>query len=180
MVFRTASHMVLPSDKRSWMFRRLQYHSIEPAPPFVTQTGLQQHRRCSFFHSAHCSFGSPICFWSSWRWRDNVSRIILRKTCQSPRNCQCKWLLVFSSAPGTSLRSSGSPEKFFCFARVWWYPLSCQILYHHGILMIVPRCTSFTENFEICSLSSHQNFPLWARLYQYVFCKKPLLFSSSK
>ena len=27
--------------------------------------------------------------------------------------------------------------------------------------------------------SSHQNVPLWARLYQYIFCKKPSLFLSS-
>ena len=41
----------------------------------------------------------------------NDSRIIPRKTCQIPRNCQCKWLLVSSSAPRTSLGSSGSPGK---------------------------------------------------------------------
>ena len=34
---------------------------------------------------------------------------------------------------------------------------------------------------ELCDpqLSSRQNFPLWARLYQHVFCKKPSLFLSS-
>ena len=30
------------------------------------------------------------------------------------------------------------------------YLLCCQILYHHGISMIVPRFTFFTENFVIC------------------------------
>ena len=39
------------------------------------------------------------------------SRIIPRKTCQNPRNCQCKWLLVTLSAPRTSLGSSGSTGK---------------------------------------------------------------------
>ena len=35
-------------------------------------------------------------------------------------------------------------------------------------------------HWECCDLqlSSHRNFPLWARLYQHVFCKKPSLFSS--
>ena len=34
---------------------------------------------------------------------------------------------------------------------------------------------------EFCDLqlSSHQMFPLWARLYQHVFCKKTSLFTSS-
>ena len=45
----------------------------------------------------------------------NVSRIILHKTCQIPRNCQCKWLLVSSSAPGTSLSSCWSPVKFLFY-----------------------------------------------------------------
>ena len=36
-------------------------------------------------------------------------------------------------------------------------------------------------HWEFCDLqlSSHQNVPLWVRLYQHFFCKKPLLFSSS-
>ena len=42
----------------------------------------------------------------------NDSKIIPRKTCQIPENCQWEWLLVSSSAPGTSSGSSGSPGKF--------------------------------------------------------------------
>ena len=45
--------------------------------------------------------------------------------------------------------------------------------------MIVSRFTFFTENFVIRCDQVTKNIPLWARLYQYVFCKKPLLFSSS-
>ena len=41
----------------------------------------------------------------------------------------------------------------FCFSWAGLYPLCCQILYHHGISMIVPRFTFFTENFVICSNS---------------------------
>ena len=40
------------------------FHRIRP--PFVIQTGLQQHRRCHLFHSAHSSFSNPICFRSVW------------------------------------------------------------------------------------------------------------------
>ena len=76
----------------------------------------------------------------------NDSRIIPRKTCQIPRNCPCKWLLVSSSAPGTSFGSSGSPGKF-CYTRVW---IVCTALPNlvpprH----IVPRFTFFTWNFVI-------------------------------
>ena len=63
------------------------------------------------------------------------------------------------------------------FTWVWLYPLCCQVLYH-GTSMIVTRFTSFTENFFDLRLWSHQNFPLWTRLYQHVFCRKPSLFSS--
>ena len=45
--------------------------------------------------------------------------------------------------------------------------------------MIVARFTFFTKNFCDPRLFNHQNVPLWARLHQYVFGKKPLLFSSS-
>ena len=69
--------------------------------------------------------------------------------------------------------------RSFCFAWVWLYPLCCQILYHHGITMIVPWFTFLTENFVIRCDQVTPIVPLWARLYQYVLCKKPLLFSSS-
>ena len=46
---------------------------------------------------------------------NNDSRIIPRKLCRISRNCQCQWLLVSSSAPGTSLGSYWFPGKFsFC------------------------------------------------------------------
>ena len=32
-----------------------------------------------------------------------------------PGNCQCKWILISSSASRTSLGSSGSPEKFLFY-----------------------------------------------------------------
>ena len=68
----------------------------------------------------------------------NDSMIIPRKTCQIPRNCQCRWLLVSSSAAGTSLGSSGSPEKILICTGV-------------SVSMIVPRLTVFTKNLLICS-----------------------------
>ena len=46
------------------------FHRI--CPPFVDQTWLQQHRRCPFLHSAHCSFGNNICFRSVWCWRTMI------------------------------------------------------------------------------------------------------------
>ena len=49
----------------------------------------------------------------------NDSKIILHRVCQIRRNFKCKWLLVSSSAPRTSLGSSGSPEKsLFCTCRI--------------------------------------------------------------
>ena len=68
----------------------------------------------------------------------NDSMIIPRKTCQIPRICQCRWLLVSSSAAGTSFGSSGSPGKILICTGV-------------SVSMIVPRLTVFTKNLLICS-----------------------------
>ena len=66
------SHEVFPSDKRSWMFSQIgkAFHGI--CPPFFIQAWLQQYRRRTLFHSAHCSFSNPICFWSVWCWRTMI------------------------------------------------------------------------------------------------------------
>ena len=143
------------------MFRRKQKHSMESAHHSLAQTGLQQHRRCPFFHSTYGSFGNPICFWSVWCWRTMIPGWFLARLCQIPRNCQCKWLLVSSSAPGASLGSSGSPGKF---------------LYNTGMIVstVLPNLVP-PKHIDDCS----QNVPLWVRLYQYVFCKTPSLISSS-
>ena len=65
----------------------------------------------------------PICVVLTY----NDSRIIPRKTCQIPRNCQCKRLLVSLLAPRTFVSSFVFSEKFSFFTRVRLYPLSCQI-----------------------------------------------------
>ena len=75
------------------------FHGIRP--PFVTPDCMQWHRKCSFFHSAHCSFSNPICFLICVVSTHNDSKKDLHRLCQSPRNCQCKRLLASSSAPGT-------------------------------------------------------------------------------
>ena len=86
----------------------------------------------------------------------------------------CKWLLASSSAPATSVSSSWSPGKFlFCTGRTVTTGLPS---------LVPPRriddwCVIHFLHWELCDPQSlnHQNFPLWARLYQHVFCKKPLL-----
>ena len=94
------------------------------------------------------------------------------------RNCQCKWHLNSSSTPGTWSSSCGFPEK---------------LLFYVGMIVstVVKSCTTtayrwlFPDShpplriFCDLQLSDHQHFPLWAQLYQQVFCKKPLLISSS-
>ena len=57
------------------------------------------------------SHSLPICAVLTY----NDSRLILHQLWPNLRNCQCKWLLVSSSAPGTSLGSSGSPGKFLFY-----------------------------------------------------------------
>ena len=62
--------------------------------------------------------------------------------------------------------------RSFCFARIRLNPLSCQILHHDSVSVIVLRFTSFTKNFVI---GCYQE----VRLRQCVFCKEPLLSWSS-
>ena len=63
----------------------------------------------------------------------------------------------------------------FCVAWVALQPLSCQVLYHNGVSMIMSRLTSFAKDFVIGSYQIKKIYPLWARLYRCVFCKKPSL-----
>ena len=116
----------------------------------------------------------PICVALTY----NDSRIVLHRMCQILRICHYKWLLVSSSAPGTSLRSSGSPDKsLFC--------TGCIVTTELPNLVPQQRIDGYyvihSLHWELCDpqLWNHQNFPLWVRLSQHVFCKKPLSFSSS-
>ena len=105
----------------------------------------------------------------------NDSRIIPHKTCQIPRNCECKWLLVSSSAPGTSSGSFGSPGKFLFYTG--------RTVTTGSLSLVPPRrigdCSAihFLHS-EFCDLqlSNLPKSPLWAQLYQHAFCKKPSFF----
>ena len=48
-------------------------------------------------------------------WRTNDSRKVLHKISLNSRDCQCKWLLVSSSAPRTFASSFPFPEKFLFY-----------------------------------------------------------------
>ena len=99
----------------------------------------------------------------------------LREFRQIQRNCQCKWLLVSLSASGTSFSSSGSPEKFlFYMGKIVTTALPNLVPPRH-----IDDCSAIHFlHWEFCDLlpSNHQFFPLWARLYQHVFCKMPSIF----
>ena len=56
----------------------------------------------------------------------------------------CQWLSAFPMATRTSVSST------FLSARVYLDPLSCQILNHNWISVIVAWLTTFTENLMVC------------------------------
>ena len=119
MEFRTVSHMVfLHKIKYTEYFT--DGTNIPWNPPTIHCPDLiAAIQQMSLFHSAHCSLSNPMCFRTVWRWRAMIPGKFFTRICQIPRNCQCKWLLVSSSAPGASLGSSGSPEKsLFCTGRI--------------------------------------------------------------
>ena len=139
-------------------------------PPFFTQAWLQQYGRRPFFHSTQCSLSNPVRLWSMLV----LTRIILHKTCQNFKNCQRTWLLVSLLAPGTSVGSSGFTEKFlFCTGRKdcnHWVAKSCTTTAYRWL------CRDSHPSLRTLwsAVIKSPIFPLWARLYQYVFCKKPL------
>ena len=90
-------------------------------------------------------------------------------------NCQCKWLLVSSSAPRTFVSSFPFPEKFlFCTDKIEFIELPSLV----PLLRIDDCFEIHILHWELCDLllSSHRFFPLWAGLYHCVFCKKPSQF----
>ena len=177
MVFRNALHRGLPVRQEILNVSQIAVALHGIRPPFIVHAPLQQHRRCPFLNSTLLFQQSHLLLiWVVLTYHDSM--IIPRKTCQIPRNCQCKWLLVSSSAPGTSSGSSGSPKKFsFCTGMIVSTVLPSLVPRLH-----IDDCFAIHFlHWEFCDpeLSSHQHFPLLARLYQYVFCKKLSLFSSS-
>ena len=58
-------------------------------------------------------------------------------------------------------------------------PLSCELLYHDSVSVMLSRFTSFSKNFVICSYRVTKIFLLEVRLRQCVFCNEPLLSWSS-
>ena len=123
------------------------FHGI--CPPIFIQTWLQQYSRRTFFHSAHCSFNNPICFWSVWCWRTMMPGKIFTG------------FAIFQGIDSVNdfripirlqelLQASLCLLRSVCFARIRLDPLGGQVLHHDCISMIVSRFTSFTKNFVIC------------------------------
>ena len=126
------------------MCRRWEKHS----PPFFVQTWLQQHRRCPFHNSTHCSLSNPIRFWSVWCRRTMIPGMIFISLAKfqgivSRNDFRLPvWLQELLQAPMCFLWS-------FCFTRIRLDPLSGQVLHHDCISVIVSRFTSCTANFVI-------------------------------
>ena len=99
----------------------------------------------------------PICVVSTYN-----SRKDLHKICQILGNCQCKRLLVSSSAPRTFVSTFAFPEKFLFYMGM---------IGSIGWPSLVPpqRIDDYVETHilhqGLCNseLSNHQNCPLWAR-----------------
>ena len=71
-----------------------------------------------------------------------------------------------------------NPKQHWCFCS-FGRPLSCQILYHDSVSMIISRFTSFTKEFVIWCHQVTKLFLLEVLDYQWAFCKEPLQFWSS-
>ena len=118
------SHGVFPSDKRSWMFRREAYHSIESAHQFSSRPSCNNTAEVPSF----CALLSQqfhlflICVVSTY----NDSRRNLHRLCRIPRNCQRKTTLGFDSKKFCKLLCV-SCEVFVLHGYDWfhWVAKSC-------------------------------------------------------
>ena len=115
MAFRTAFHMVISHQTRD-----LEYFEGGSNIPWNPPTNhcpdlIATGPKMSLLSLCALLFLRTHLFLFCVVLTYNDSRKDLHKTCQIPRNCQHKWLLVSSSAPGTSWGSSVSSGKFwFC------------------------------------------------------------------
>ena len=94
------------------------------------------------------------------------SMINLHRICKIPMNCQCRRLAACLTTLFRLLRS-------FCFARIGlneWQDLVPRLRVGDCFEIHLPRW-----RLSDLLLSNHQNCQLWARLYQCVFCKEPLV-----
>ena len=145
---KTLSYGVFPSDKRSCMFQRQQWHSMESADHFSSRPDCNSTTDVPSLILRECSLSNPICSWSVWCWRTVIPRKIFTRIAKFqgivsvndfwlPRRLQelLQALLRFLSS--------------FCFARIRLDPLGSKVLHHDCISMIVLRFTTFTENFVI-------------------------------
>ena len=109
-------------------------------------------------------------------WTYGDSSIIPRKTCRIPRYCHCEWLLVSSSAPGTSLGFSGSREKFLFYMgrdSNHWVAKSCTTTAYRWLFrdslsspwIFVIRCDQVTEIFrsghDPCYFGLQADITIW-------------------
>ena len=149
MVSHSVSHMGLPIR---WEILNVSqigiaFHGI--CPPIFIQTWLQQYGRGAFFHSVHCFFSNPICFWSAWCWRAMIPGEIFTNFAKFQGIVSVSdfrfpiRLQELLQAPLCFLRS-------FCFARIRLDSLGGQVLFHDCLSMIVSRITTFTEDLVIC------------------------------
>ena len=127
--------------------------------------------------------------------QDNFPSILAATPgCQNTTGCQGSicGLLFMCYGDFIGLVHNGFPRRLqelhwalLGFLRsVWFY--MCRIVTTELPNLVPQRriddcCVIHFLHREFCDpqLSNHQNFPLWAGLYQHVFCKKPSLFSSS-
>ena len=147
MAFRCAFHMVSFHQTRD-LECFAESSSIQSAHHSLPRPDCNSTADVPSFYSAHCSFSNPICFWSVWCRRAMIPGEIFTSFAEFKGIVSVndfwfpRWLQELHQA---LLGLLGS----FRFRRVCMYPLWCQIFYHHGILMIVPRFTFFTENLVI-------------------------------
>ena len=134
---------VFPSDKRFVCFADSSSNPWNPPTIFRPDLIPRILRECLssfcelFFQQFHLFLICEVL-------TCNDSRIIPREIFQIPENCQCKWLLVSTSAPRTFASFSGFLVK------IRLDPLGGQVLHHDCTSMIVSRFTTFTVNFVIC------------------------------
>ena len=138
------SNGVFPSDKRSWIFRRQEKHSMESAYHFSPRPDGNNTADVPSFTlrtaPSAISFVSDLCGIDAQRFQERSSQAL-------PNAKDLSVYMTFEFP--IWLQELLQALRSFCFARIRLDPLGGQVLHHDCISVIVSRFTPFTENFVI-------------------------------
>ena len=156
----------LPSANLSCLFSRRSeaFHSC--SPPTLCETRFYQQCCSAFFDPATSSFGYAFLSLIDMEWSCRDSNESLRTHAQPPRNCQCRWFVVFALEIRIAANLPSYPTRS-CSS--WVDPVREQVLHHDRVTTLQSRRAFFLHTLVFCAhdiselfkMSSSDTSELW-------------------